>query len=217
MIATDTMLYLASASPARQQLLRQIDVDFEVLQLRERMPRGPDIIETLFPAELPEDYVRRVCRATVRAAWTRVVERKLVPRPVLAAVTAVHIDRKQLGRPVDQVDAERMLRMLSGATHRVSSAVAIQCETRMGMALSESTVSFARLSDKDIETYIASGEPMDKQGGYSIEGKAAVFITEVRGSYSGVMGLPLHETAELIRQVARNGPVGMEIRLEPVT
>jgi septum formation protein len=211
------MLYLASVSPARQELLRQIGVDFELLPLRERSPRGPDIIETRFSGELPEDYVRRVCRATVRAAWTRVVERKLAPHPVLAAVTMVHVDRKQLGRPVDRADAMRMLRMLSGVPHRVLSTVAIQFETRMGMASTQSIVRFAKLSDKDIETYVATGEPMDKPGGYAIQGRAAAFITELRGSYSGVMGLPLYEAAELIGQIGRNVPAGTEISPDPVT
>lgn len=200
------MLYLASISAKRQKLLRQIGVDFELLPLRERPSRGPDVEETLFPGESPEDYARRVCRATVRAAWSRVVERKLAPRPVLAAVTVVHIDRAQLGRPVDRADAMRMLRMLSGVTHRVLTTVAIQLGERLEMARNESAVRFAKLSGTDIDAYIATGEPMDMAGGYAIQGKAAAFIPELRGSYSGVMGLPLHETAGLIARFANNTP-----------
>lgn len=199
MIPTGYKLYLASRSPRRKELLHQIGVEFEALALRERSPRGPDVSETVFPGETPENYVRRVCRAKARSAWTRVIERGLAPLPTLAADTTVSIDGTLLGKPADAEDAARMLRMLSGTAHRVLTAVAIQFGERFEMAVSESTVRFCELRDEDIAGYVASGEPMDKAGGYAIQGLAAVFIAEVRGSYSGVMGLPLHETAQLIR------------------
>jgi septum formation protein len=210
MISTDTMLYLASSSPRRHELLRQIGVEFELLLLRERVPRGPDVSATVFPGESPGDYARRVCRATARAAWMRVLERKLAPHPVLTAVTVVHTDRELLGKPTDRADAARMLELLSGKTHRVLTAVAIQFEERLEMAVSDSIVRFCKLSPRNISEYVESGEPMDKAGGYAIQGRAAAFIQELRGSYSGVMGLPLCETAELIARFddARIAPAG---------
>jgi septum formation protein len=118
---------------------------------------------------------------------------------------------------VDRADAMRMLKMISGVSHSVVSAVAVQFAARMAMASTASVVRFATLSDKEIETYVATGEPLDNPGGYAIQGKAAAFIAELRGSYSGVMGLPLHETAELIAQIERDAHAGTEVRPEPVT
>jgi septum formation protein len=202
MIPQGYALYLASRSPRRQELLHQIGVQFELLQLRERSPRGPDVSETVFPGESPEDYVRRVCRAKTRTAWTRVLDRGLAPHPVLAADTTVCVGSTLLGKPADEDDARRMLRLLSGASHRVLTAVAIQFGDRLEMEMSESTVRFCPLTEREITNYVASGEPMDKAGAYAIQGRAAIFISEIRGSYSGVMGLPLHETALLIGRLA---------------
>jgi len=198
MIRQGFSLYLASGSPRRRELLAQIGVAFEPLYLRERVPRGPDVSETVFPGETPEAYVQRVCRAKARAAWTRVLERKLVKRPVLAADTTVCVGGALLGKPENAADAARMLRLLSGNVHRVLTAVAVQFGERLELALSESVVRFCPVTQREIMQYVASGEPMDKAGAYAIQGRAAAFIPELRGSYSGVMGLPLYETAELI-------------------
>jgi len=201
MIPRDFRLYLASRSPRRRELLQQIGIPFELLALRERAPRGPDVSETVFPGESPEAYVRRVCRAKVRAAWTRVRERGLEPQPVLAADTTVSLGEVLLGKPADHEDAVRMLRMLSGTVHRVITAVAMQFEKRFEMTANESAVRFCVLTEREITEYVASGEPMDKAGAYAIQGRAATFIPEMRGSYSGVMGLPLYETAALIDRI----------------
>ena len=195
-------LYLASASPRRRELLRQIGVGFEPLLLRERAPRGPDVTEAPLPGESPDDYVRRICSTKVGVAWKRIVERGLVRQPVLAADTTVCIDGQLLGKPADRADAARMLRLLSGKTHRVLTAVAIQFGERIEIAVNDSMVRFCELSPKDIADYIDSGEPMDKAGAYGVQGRAAAFIPELRGSYSGVMGLPLYETARLIERFA---------------
>jgi len=199
-------VYLASRSPRRRDLLRQIGMEFEPLLVRERAPRGPDVDETVFPGESVDDFVRRVCRAKACAAWSRVKERSIRSRPVLAADTAVCIDGVLLGKPTDRADAARMLELLSGKTHRVLTAVAIQFGERLEMAVSDSIVRFCKLSPRNISEYIDSGEPMDKAGGYAIQGRAAAFIPELRGSYSGVMGLPLYETAELISRFADESP-----------
>ena len=199
-------LYLASRSPRRRDLLRQIGVDFEPLLVRERAPRGPDVDETVLPGESMDEFVRRVSRAKACAAWTRVEERSIRSRPVLVADTAVCVDGVLLGKPTDRADAARMLQLLSGKTHQVLTAVAIQFEERLEMAVSESMVRFCKLSPRNISEYIDFGEPMDKAGGYAIQGRAAAFITELRGSYSGVMGLPLYETAQLISRLADESP-----------
>lgn len=199
---TSFKVYLASRSPRRRELLRQIGVEFELLLLRERAPRGPDVSETVFPGESAEDYVRRVCRAKVRAAWSRIEERHIRSYPVLAADTVVYVDGVLLGKPTDRADAARMLQLLSGKAHRVLTAVAMQFGERLEIAVSETLVRFRDLTPADIAAYTDSGEPMDKAGAYAIQGRAAAFIPELRGSYSGVMGLPLYETAELVRRFA---------------
>ena len=196
-------VYLASRSPRRRELLRQIGIEFEPLMVRERAPRGPDVGESAIPGESVDDFVRRVCRAKASAAWMRVEERSIRSQPVLAADTTVCVEGVLLGKPADRAEAARMLELLSGKTHRVLTAVAVQFGARIEMAVSESTVRFRELATRDIAAYIDSGEPMDKAGAYAIQGRAAAFIPELRGSYSGVMGLPLFETAELIGRFAR--------------
>lgn len=196
-------VYLASRSPRRRELLRQIGIEFELLLLREQAPRGPDVSETVSPGETPADFVRRVCRAKTRAAWARIEERRIQSYPVFASDTTVYVQDQLLGKPTDHADAARMLGLLSGRTHQVLTAVAMQFGDRFEMALSESTVRFRELSASEISTYVDSGEPMDKAGAYAIQGRAAAFIPELHGSYSGVMGLPLYETAELAKLFRR--------------
>ncbi len=195
-----TLIYLASRSPRRRELLKQIGVSFEVLVLREHPSRGPDVDESQLPAELPDDYVRRVGRAKAEVGWARVVQRRLRRFPVLAADTVVCVDDKILGKPADPADAARMLRLLSGREHRVLTAVALKSEARSELVVSESRVRFCDLAELELEAYVESGEPTDKAGAYAIQGRAAAFVTELHGSYSGIMGLPLYETAQLIRK-----------------
>jgi septum formation protein len=194
-----TKIYLASRSPRRRELLKQISVSFEVLVLREKPGRGPDVDEAQLEGEMPEAYVRRVSRAKVDVGWDRILQRRLRPFPVLAADTVVCIGAEILGKPADRADAARMLRLLSGREHRVLTAVALRFDQRADIAVSESRVRFCALAEAEIEAYVASGEPTDKAGAYAIQGRAAAFITELNGSYSGVMGLPLYETAQLLK------------------
>jgi septum formation protein len=194
-----TKIYLASRSPRRRELLKQIGVSFEVLVLREKPGRGPDVDESQLEGEMPEAYARRVSRAKVDVGWDRILQRRLRPFPVLAADTVVCIGAEILGKPADRADAARMLRLLSGREHRVLTAVALRFDQRADIAVSESRVRFCALAEAEIEAYVASGEPTDKAGAYAIQGRAAAFITELNGSYSGVMGLPLYETAQLLK------------------
>lgn len=193
-------IYLASRSPRRRELLKQIGVAFEVLMLRDHPGRNVDVDESQQPGENPDDYVRRVCGAKAEAGWLRILQRKLRPFPLLAADTVVCVDDIILGKPPDAAHAVKMLRLLSGREHRVLTAVAVKLHERVELVVSESRVRFAELSAADIEAYVASGEPTDKAGGYAIQGRASAFITELHGSYTGVMGLPLHETTELLRK-----------------
>jgi septum formation protein len=198
MTASPQKVYLASRSPRRRELLKQAGIGFELLLFREAAERGPDVDESARPGESPDDYVRRVCREKALAAWTRVEQRRLRRMPVLAADTTVCLGKDILGKPEDAADAERILGMLSGKEHRVLSAVAVQLDQRVELLVSESHVRFRELLPEEITRYVASGEPMDKAGGYAIQGRAAAFIAELRGSYSGVMGLPLYETSQLL-------------------
>jgi len=195
-------VYLASRSPRRRELLRQIGIDFEVVLLRERQPRGPDVNETVFPGEAAGDFVRRVCRAKTRAAWTHVEERGIRLYPVLSADTIVSIEGAILGKPSGRFDAVRMLELLSGKTHQVFTAVAMQFGEQFEMSVNETAVRFRELNAIEVASYVDSGEPMDKAGAYAIQGRAAAFVPELRGSFSGVMGLPLYETMELVKHFA---------------
>ena len=204
MLPTGTRVYLASRSPRRRELLRQIGVGFEMLLLRDHRDRGPDVDETPLAEESPDDYVRRVCRLKSQAGWQRLVERRLPQLPVLSADTTVCLEGQIFGKPADAADAKRMLRALAGREHRVLTAVALQSGTRAELAVSESFVRFRDLAAEEIAAYVATGEPMDKAGAYGIQGHAATFIPELRGSYTGIMGLPLFETAMLIERIVRN-------------
>jgi septum formation protein len=194
------MIYLASRSPRRRELLAQIGVKFELLLFREGPRQDADTDEAVRPGEQPEDYVRRVAGAKAEAAWQRVVMRRGLRRmPVLAADTTVALAGEILAKPVDRADAERMLRLLAGTRHRVLTAVAVGVEQRFEVAVSESFVTFGALDDARIQAYAQSAEPHDKAGGYAIQGRAAAFVERIEGSYTGVMGLPLYETANLLR------------------
>lgn len=196
----DYKIYLASKSPRRRELLRQIGVDFELLLLRDQSPRGPEVSEEVLPNEKPEDYVTRVTREKAEAAANTMLRRRLPQRTVLAADTTVTIDGRILGKPADFEEAIEMLKSLSGRTHQVLTSVAVRRDEETWQSLQRSNVTFARLSDDMIRAYCANQEPFDKAGGYGVQGLAAVFIERIDGSYSGIMGLPLHETAQLLRQ-----------------
>jgi len=181
-------VYLASASPRRSELLRQIGVPFEV--------RPGHIKEEQLAGEVPETYVVRLAAAKAEAVWAAVGEAER--RPVLAADTAVVLDGAVLGKPGDAAEAAAMLERLSGRTHRVLTAVALHAGTLVETRLSTSEVRFRATTAAERLQYCATGEPFDKAGGYGIQGHAAVFVEDLRGSYSGVVGLPLFETAALL-------------------
>jgi septum formation protein len=201
------MIYLASRSPRRRELLAQIGVRHEPLLFREGKRQDADTDEALLPGEQPDDYVRRVTRQKAEAAWQRVTLRRgLQRKPVLVADTTVALAGEVIAKPLDREDAARMLRLLSGTQHRVLTAVAVQLEQRLEMAVSESLVTFAALDEVRIAAYVHSGEPFDKAGAYGIQGRAGAFVQRLEGSYSGVMGLPLYETANLLRLFGVTAP-----------
>lgn len=193
-------IYLASKSPRRRELLRQIGVQFDVLTFRggER-GEDPDVDETPIPGEAVEHYVERLALTKADAGVRRIHWRKMLRRPVLAADTTLELDGEIIGKPVDAADAQAILRRLSGRSHRVLTALAVSDGERTRSSISISTVKFRELLDSEIRLYVASGEPMDKAGAYGIQGKAAIFIEEIQGSCSGIVGLPLFETAQLLK------------------
>ncbi len=194
-------LFLASKSPRRSELLSQIDIPFAVLAV--------DIDETLLPAEKADDYVLRLAKEKALAGLHKV---KLKTSAIIGSDTVVVINDQILGKPDNHSDAKNMLTLLSGKTHQVMTAVALAIPPTNGLdaeltsIISVSNVKFKNLSDLEIEQYINSGECDDKAGSYAIQGKAAVFITHLSGSYSGVMGLPLYETVELLK----NAGIGID-------
>lgn len=192
-------IYLASQSSRRRELLKQIAVNFELLLPRFDPRRGMDTDETPIPGELPEAYVQRICQDKANAGWRALQFRNLPLFPVLTADTAVILDGKIIGKPLDRGQAGDILRALSGRQHQVLTAVAIIYDKRMEMRLSVNKVTIAPLSEERIRHYVLTNEPMDKAGAYAIQGIAAAFIQHVEGSYSGVMGLPLFETSELLQ------------------
>ncbi|MES2074370.1 MAG: Maf family protein [Pseudomonadota bacterium] len=196
----DKTIYLASKSPRRRELLRQIGIDFELLLLRSDGPRGADVTEEVLAAEAPAAYVERVAREKAAFAWNLVQRRHLRPRTVLTADTTVTIDGAILGKPADRAEAVAMLEQLSGRTHQVLTAVAVHHAEFSGQITQVSHVRFGVLSAAAIAAYCATQEPYDKAGGYGIQGPAAAFIEHIEGSHSGIMGLPLYETAQLLRQ-----------------
>jgi nucleoside triphosphate pyrophosphatase len=194
-------VYLASKSPRRQELLRQLGVEFAELRLREAPGRRRDVVEDPRKDELALDYVKRIARSKATIGWPRMVRRGLPRRPVLGADTEVVLGGATFGKPRDALDAVRMLTLLSGRTHKVITAVAVSWEAQILRAVSTSNVTFRTLAREEIERYVATGEPFDKAGAYAIQGRAAAFITRLEGSYSGVMGLPLCETADVLARI----------------
>jgi len=194
-------VYLASKSPRRHELLRQLGIDFTELLLREAAGREPDIMEVPREAETPTDYVKRVARTKASVAWHRMTRRGLATKPVLAADTEVVLDGTVFGKPRDAADAIAMLTRLSARTHEVITAVALRWEAQIALGVSTSRVTFRAIPKDEIERYIATGEPFDKAGAYAVQGKAAAFVQHLEGSYSGVVGLPLFETAEILTKI----------------
>ncbi|MBD9665201.1 septum formation protein [Variovorax paradoxus] len=195
-------IYLASQSPRRAQLLGQLGVRHELLLAG--ADEDAESLEAVLPGESPTAYVQRVTGLKLDAAVVRRQRLGLSDAPVLCADTTVALGRTILGKPEDARDAERMLALLSGATHRVLTAVALQHGRRRHAALSVSRVRFAAMTRKQIARYAASGEPLGKAGAYAIQGAAAAHIEHISGSYSGIMGLPMFETAQLLRSAGFN-------------
>ncbi|MGH8807589.1 MAG: Maf family protein [Noviherbaspirillum sp.] len=194
----DNKIYLASKSPRRRELLRQIGVEFELLLLRDQTPRGPEVSEEVIPGETPRDYVARVTREKAEFASRVMLLRRLPLRPVLTADTTVVIDGRILGKPADQAEAMDMLRTLSGRTHQVLTSIALHRDEDTWQITQTSDVTLSTLSQDMMRAYCATAEPYDKAGGYGIQGMASVFVAHIAGSYTGIMGLPLHETAQLL-------------------
>ena len=189
---SDDFVYLASASPRRSALLAQIGVRHVV--------RVAEIDETVLDGEPPERYVARLAEAKAEAVWAEVA-----PVPVIAADTAVVLDGRILGKPASEADALEMLEALSGRVHRVFTSVAVRSRDGIDAALNVSEVRFRATTDEERRAYCATGEPFDKAGGYGIQGIGAIFVEHLSGSYSGVMGLPLCETALLLERVGVRG------------
>lgn len=187
---TDFMLYLASASPRRRELLEQIGVSYQILDV--------DVPEIPRRNEPPEVFVKRLALAKARAGWQQLAGPALPP--VLGADTVVVLDGAILGKPRDAAQGKAMLAQLAGRSHQVMSAVALMTAAKKAVKVNISEVTFSELDPARIDAYWACGESHDKAGGYAIQGRAAVFITHLAGSYSGVMGLPLYETASLLQE-----------------
>ena len=194
-------LYLASRSPRRRELLHQIGIEFDTVVFRDGMRADQETDETPLFREDPVVYVERVTRAKAMHGLKIVEERRLPVRPVLAADTTLEFDGEIIGKPVDIADATAILRRLSGRTHRVLTGVAIDHMGHTEYMLSTSEVRFRPIDDEEIRHYVMSGEPMDKAGAYGIQGRAGLFVEHISGSYSGVMGLPVCETGELLKRL----------------
>jgi septum formation protein len=187
-------IYLASRSPRRRELLHQIGVDFETLI------GEVEVDETPLAGETPAAYVERVTRAKAAQGLQIINERRLIAHPVLAADTTLEFNGEIIGKPVDAADAQAILQRLSGQVHRVITGVAVCDEQRCAYVQSVSEVRFRTIDDEEIRHYVLSGEPMDKAGAYGIQGKAGLFVAHIAGSYTGIMGLPVCETGELLKQ-----------------
>lgn len=187
-----TNIYLASASPRRRELLEQLGILIEVLRT--------DIDETPLPGEAPLAYTERLARNKAEAGWLKVKQFGLPERPLLAADTTVVLDGAIIGKPESAEHARRILQQLSGREHQVLTSVALKQGERCSLATTTSTVQFRTLLANEIDHYIISGEPMDKAGAYGIQGVAAMFVSAVQGSYTGIVGLPLAETVCMLRE-----------------
>ena len=190
-------IYLASQSPRRKQLLEQLGMRYEMLL--PEADEDAEALEAVLKNEAPASYVKRVTALKLDAAVARLERRKLPAAPVLCADTTVALKRVIYGKPENKKDAVRMLSELSGATHRVLTAVAVQSGPKRFQALCVSRVRFDAMTTAQIQAYVATGEPMGKAGAYAIQGRVAQHIGHISGSYSGIMGLPLHETALLLQ------------------
>lgn len=198
-----SFIYLASQSPRRRQLLEQLGVSHELLLPNSAgdITEDAEAIEAELPGEDPQAYVQRVTAGKLDAAVARHARRSLPAAPILCSDTTVALGSKILGKPADADDARRILRLLSGTEHQVLTAVALQNGAQRLQALSVSIVRFAAMSEAQIDAYVVTGEPTGKAGAYGIQGRAAAHIAEIRGSYSAIMGLPVYETAGLLRQL----------------
>ena len=192
-------VYLASQSPRRQALLDQIGVAYKVLLPTDA--EAAEALEAVLPQESALKYVKRVTRLKVLAALEQIQQQSLEAAPVLCADTTVVVEGHILGKPANASEATQMLSLLSGKTHEVLTAVAIGHNQDIHLALSRSRVKFASMTAADIQDYVVSQEPMGKAGAYAIQGRASAFISHVSGSYSGIMGLPLYETSQLLKQI----------------
>jgi septum formation protein len=201
----DRGIYLASRSPRRRELLSQIGVRYHLLLFRQRIDEKPEVEETPLAGETPAAYVERLARSKAEAGWRRMLQRNLPVAPVLAADTTVALEGRIFGKPKDRTEAAEMLAALSGGRHEVLTAVALKNHDQLEFALSTSEVQMKKLSNDEIALYVASGESDDKAGAYAIQGRAARFIVELRGSYSGVAGLPLYETSQLLDRLPHRG------------
>lgn len=193
-------IYLASRSPRRRELLHQIHVNFEVLLFRTGLRQDAEVSEDVVAGEAATAYVQRVARAKAHAGVVHARQRRLPAHPVLAADTTIELAGTIIGKPENPEHAVDILQQLSGRSHRVLTAVAVGRDDDIADALSESDVRFRPLDIAEIRRYVATGEPLDKAGAYAIQGRAAMYIADIRGSYSGIMGLPLFETAELLKR-----------------
>jgi septum formation protein len=199
-------IYLASQSPRRRELLKQIGIRYEILLLRSDSRRKVCVDETPHAGEVPVDYVQRICRDKARAGWQTLSLRNLPLLPVLAADTTVTLDGKIIGKPDDNEHAAGILRMLSGRQHQVHTAVAMSFGERLEMRLSTTAITFDTLSEERISRYLLTNEAHDKAGAYGIQGHAGAFVKHIEGSYTGVMGLPLYETVELLKLFGYHAP-----------
>lgn len=193
MSAFPRSIYLASRSPRRRELLAQLNIPFHLLIFR-----GAELGEDAIPGEAPHEYVQRIAREKAQSGWDRMLQRRLPRAPVLAADTTVALEGRIFGKPAGHREAEEILAALSGKRHEVLTAVALKHDERLETALSVSEVQFREMSTLEIREYVATGECDDKAGAYGIQGRAAKFVREIRGSHSGIVGLPLYETAQLL-------------------
>ncbi|MDP1557446.1 MAG: nucleoside triphosphate pyrophosphatase [Nitrosomonas sp.] len=200
----ENCIYLASRSLRRRELLKQIGVKYKILLMRESLSRPVDIDETPLPNESPSDYIYRVVHAKAKEGWKRLIQRKLPLLPVLVADTVVSLDGCILGKPHNLMHAEEMLKALSGRTHQVLTAIAVVVNEKIQARISRTEVRFREIGKQEIRACLANGKIRDMAGAYAIQGIAAAFIVEISGSYSGVMGLPLFETAQLLEESGIN-------------